>query len=320
MGQVRAVIIDREMSAEAPFSNPSHPVQVELRDLEQRLAVYADLLVAGSAGDALVRNLLIRVFNTLNADDTAHAVRMRAWRALLDTPGLRIAPWPKTDAGLQPLGRLAPARRALALLHLQSGANALELAALLRAQPASCRAELTRLIDELGSEPGLQAARFSLHKRMQGLPIKRRVALAAWRDRRNTDETPLPWQHDQHPPSRKYGWAMALVASLTALALAATWWGWPSMLDEAGDPHIRSRELKLVEPASRFDADAAIALHPDRALLEIPPGDAAIARDSAFYAWYQAERLGISTYEPAAPTEEAPEGESSGLPEPIDEP
>ncbi|MDO5610383.1 MAG: hypothetical protein Q4G62_06375 [Pseudomonadota bacterium] len=309
------------MSAEAPFSSPSHPVQVELRDLELRLAVYADLLVAGSAGDALVRNLLIRVFNTLNADDTAHAVRMRAWRALLDAPGVRIAPWPKTDAGLQPLARLAPTRRALALLHLQSGANALELAALLRAQPAGCRAELTRLIDELGGEAGLQAARFSLHKRMQALPIKRRVALAAWRDRRNKDETPLPWQHAESASSKKRGWAMALVATLTALALAATW-GWSSMLDEDGDgdPHIRSRELKLVEPASRFDADAAIALHPDRALLEIPPGDAAIARDAAFYAWYQAERLGISSYEPAAPTEEAPEGESSGLPEPIDAP
>lgn len=307
------------MSAPPPFSSPSHPARIELRDLEQHLAVYADLLIDGSAGNALVRNILIHVSSSLNGTDNAHSVRMRAWRMLLDAPQVRIAPWPKVDAGLRPLARLTPAQRALALLHLQSGANAVELAALLRVKPANIRAALVQIIEALGDQPGLEAARLALRKHAQALPIKHRIALGAWRDGRGKDDVPLPWEHDERTWPRKRSLAMALVAGLTGLTLAATWWI-PSMLDldADGEPNIRSRELKMAEPASRFDAGAAIALHPDRDVLEIPPGDAPIARDTAFYAWYQAERLGISTYEPPAPTEEAPESESSGLPEPID--
>ena len=99
---------------------------------------------------------------------------------------------------------------------------------------------------------------------------------------------------------------MIAVALATGLALAASVW-WP----RDGEPRIRNRPLADAAPAARFDADTAIATHPDRVLLSMSEADAAIARDAAFYAWYQAERLGTSTYEPQAPLDEAPEGGAS---------
>ena len=105
-------------------------------------------------------------------------------------------------------------------------------------------------------------------------------------------------------PWRRRG--LIAVACVTALALAATFWWMPG-----GEPKIRSRPLADAAAASRFDADTAIATHPDRVLLSMSEADAAVARDTAFYAWYQAERLGTSEYEPPPPTFEAPESSAS---------
>ena len=53
------------------------------------------------------------------------------------------------------------------------------------------------------------------------------------------------------------------------------------------------------------------ASHPDRVLLSMSEADAEIARDAAFYAWYQAERLGTREYEPPPPAFQAPETHES---------
>ncbi len=274
--------------------------------LERPAAVFAALCSGDAvAGDRAVAEAM-RV-QSMAPGLTVRALAMRFWRGLLASPGIRLGPMPPLPAPLAHLGRLPPGLRVLVLLKLLSGLSEVELAALLGRSPMACRRALARA-EALAGDTDWQAWPPALAVLVQAVSPARLVNIASWRSL-PAEVPPGPRASDKRM-SRGYRRALTGVAVLTVIALAVTAvWPWGGSTDDA--PKIRTRELAEEEPKSRFDANAAIAMHPDRALLEISDADAAIARDTAFYAWYQAERLGTATYEPPSPTFEAPENAAS---------
>lgn len=275
--------------------------------LERPAAVFAELCTGNAvAGDRAVAEAMRAQSSDPGA--TVRALAVRFWRTLLSSPEIRLGPLPALPTSLGHLGRLPPGLRVLVLLKALSGLSDVELAALLTRSPAACRKALARA-EALVGDVDWQAWPPALATRVQQVSPARLVNIASWRS------VPVPtpqWRGvsaQEIPAGRRRALAGVVVA--TAIGLAATYW-WPSISGSSEDaPKIRTRPLAEEAPKSRYDAQAAIALHPDRALLEIPDADAAIARDTAFYAWYQAERLGTATYEPPPPTFQAPENATS---------
>ncbi|WP_162615999.1 RNA polymerase sigma factor sigma-70 region 4 domain-containing protein [Solilutibacter oculi] len=289
-----------------PADASSHPAFRRLQEaLERPAAVFAELC----SGDAVSGDRAVAGAMRGQGGDAGlgeHALRVRFWRALLDAPALAAGPLPALPAPLNRLSRLPAGLRALVLLKALSGLGDVELGAMLGRTPAACRQALARA-EALAGPDDWQAWSEALAAKARQLPAARLVNIASARSQpvagpqwggRDAPEAPRasPW--------RRRG--LIAVAGVTALALAATFWWMPG-----GEPKIRSRPLADAAVASRFDADTAIASHPDRVLLSMSEADAAVARDTAFYAWYQAERLGTSEYEPPPPTFEAPESSAS---------
>ena len=275
--------------------------------LERPAAVFAELCTGDAvAGDRAVAEAMRAQSAAPGA--TVRALAVRFWRTLLASPEIRLGPLPALPASLGHLGRLPPGLRVLVLLKALSGLSDIELAAMLGLSPAVCRKGLERA-ESLVGDADWQAWPPALATRVQQVSPARLVNIAS---SRSVPAASPQWQEaasKEMSVGRRR--ALAGVVIGTALALATSYW-WPSEAGSGdGTPKIRTRELAEEAPKSRFDAQAAIALHPDRALLEIPEADAAIARDTAFYAWYQAERLGTATYEPPPPTFEAPENATS---------
>ena len=274
--------------------------------LERPAAVFAALCTGDAvAGDRAVAEAMRA--QSLAPDMTARALAMRFWRDLLASPGIRLGPLPPLSAPLAHLARLPPGLRVLVLLKLLSGLGEVELAALLARTPVACRRTLARA-EALAGEADWQAWPEALAALVRSVSPARLVNIASWR---SAPADPPRWQ-DSSSKGMSQGRKRALagVAALTFIALAATFWGpWREAAD--GAPKIRTRALAEAAPKSRFGAETAIATHPDRTVLAIPDADAAIARETAFYAWYQAERLGTATYEPPPPTFQAPESTAS---------
>ncbi|WP_165688564.1 hypothetical protein [Solilutibacter tolerans] len=272
--------------------------------LERPAAVFAELCTGdAAAGDRAVAEAMRAQVSDPGA--TVRALAVRFWHGLLGSPDIRLGPLPALPAPLGHLGRLPPGLRVLVLLKLLSGLNEVELAALLARSPAVCRKALARA-EALAGDQDWQAWPEALAMRVQAVPSTRLVNIASWR---SLPVAPPLWQEPVVGMSAWPRRTLAAVVAMTGVALAATYW-WP--LGGYGDePRIRSRALAEEAPRARFGDELAIAAHPDRTLLEIPEADAAIARDTAFYAWYQAERLGTATYEPPPPTFEAPENATS---------
>ena len=290
---------------------PSHsPDIVAFRRLQASLERPAAVFAALCTGDVVAGDRAVAEAMRAQPMDpgmSALALAMRFWRGLLAAPGIRLGPLPPLPAPLAHLGRLPPGLRVLVLLKLLSGFSEVELAALLARTPIACRRALARA-EALAGKADWQAWPAALATLVQSVSPTRLVNIASWR---SVPANPPRWQATsgiQMP--RGYRRALAGVAALTVIALVATfWWPWREAAD--GTPKIRTRALAEAAPKSRFDAGTAIATHPDRAVLEIPDADAAIAREAAFYAWYQAERLGTAAYEPPPPTFEAPESATS---------
>lgn len=281
----------------------THAQRRLLEQLARPGAVFAELSLADDrAGDRAVA----AAGTGLAAAPDARALALRFWRALLATPTQAPAPWPLLPSPLDRMGRLEPGQRTLVLLKLLSGLDDIALAALLGGSPAAVQGALSRAQAQAG-ESDWAAWPVALQARVDALPTARLVNIASGRGLQNDDAA----NHDEAPAVLPRWARRALAATFvaTALALAATWIVPMTGLGDDDEPRIRTRTLgAAAEPASRFDAARALATHPDRAVLEIGDADAAVARDTAFFAWYQAERLGTSTYEPPPPSVEAPEG------------
>lgn len=277
--------------------------------IERPAAVFAELCSA----DAIAGDRAVAAAMRLQSDDPAtaqHALVVRFWRSLLGLlPNPRLAMGHAETRSPAGLSRLPPGLRALVLLRWLSGLDAIALGAILGRPPAAIRGVLERA--EALTGEGWTKAQTDVLARVDGLAASRLVAIATWRS------VPRDMPNWGAEAATGQAWsaisrrlAVAVVA-ITAAAFAATWWLPGTLWGEDGVPQVRTRVLADATPKSRFDADAAIASHPDRVLLSMSEADAAIARDAAFYAWYQAERLGTSTYEPQAPLDEAPEGGAS---------
>ncbi len=288
----------------APAATPDPAAFRRLQSqLERPAAVFAELCWQdAAAGDQAVAAAMRA--QSVPARLDPHALSVRFWRDLLATPD-RVpfgpAPWAAPLDGLQ---RLPRGLRLLALLRWLSGLGEVELGAILGRPPAAIRRALAEA-EALAGPADWAAWQSAVLARMDALPPARLVNIASWRSLRS--QGPEWVDAPTHAPRRR---ALAVVALGTLLALAATWW-LPAPRGGDDAPKVRTRTLSEAAPAARFDTETAIASHPDRALLSMSEADAAIARDTAFYAWYQAERLGTSTYEPPAPTDEAPEHSST---------
>ena len=274
--------------------------------LERRAAVFMELATGDAvAGDRAVADAMRSQSAARGGTDRALAVRF--WRALLAAPDVGLGPTPALTGPIGALRGLSPGLKAVVLLKFLSQLGNVELAALLGRSPASCRQAIARAEALIGAD-AWQALSAALETRAQSVTPARLVNIAS---RRSLPLAAPGWQAPVTVMSRPRRRALAAVVVLTVLGLVATQW-WPRWeVDDTGAPKIRTRALAESAPKSRYAPDVGVATHPDRDLLMIPDADAAIARDTAFYAWYQAERLGTSSYEPPPPTFEAPESASS---------
>ena len=285
-------------------------------DLIASLAIFAELMLGDVAlADAVAARAL------LAGQQESGLSPLRAWRAMLEMPGLQAGKMPMMGQALQSLQSLTSGMRLLFLLATLSGRNAIELAALLKISPKASTQALQGLRRQL-SDSELEACRTALEMRQRGFSLSRRARIEQYM----SGERPL--QPPAEAPPRCWRLLLA-VALATGMALVATWL-WPPE-NEAEDsayqipPHIQTRPLPERPPA-RYDAETARVLV-DREFSEISVQDAPIAAETAFFAWYQAERLGQAGGRPLELPEEAPielppeavNWQEEPLPEPMDD-
>lgn len=272
-----------------------------LRGVERRAAVFGGL-VSGSdrAGDEAVEGAM-RAFRRAAPKVAFVDWSTRFWTALLAEPGLRApaAPpaWPAPFEWLEGIG-LGP--RAALLLRLVAGLSEAEAAAVLGVARPTYRLALSRALPRGGDaeadpeqwralgEAAQAAVRGVPADRLAQLARRREAAMAGRPLAPDALRTTADADADDDRPRRPWRW-MAAVAVLTLLALAATWkpWTWRPGGDAAAEARIHSEPLPPAEaPASRWPADAALATHPDLALLS--EGDP-VAADPGFHAWLAAE-------------------------------
>ncbi|PJK13584.1 hypothetical protein CO614_00760 [Lysobacteraceae bacterium NML120232] len=291
----------------------------DARTLAAGLAIFAELMLGDAAlADAATARALSA------AQGAAGVSALRAWRALLEIPGLKAGKLPAVGQALLPLQKLRPGMRLLLLLAALSGRNSIEIAALLKISPTACEQALQRARQSLTAGE-LRTCHTALEMRQRGFSSARWAQI----QRQLAADTTAPLRPEAKAASPRWGLLLA-VAFATGLALAATWL-WPptdgteEVISET--PSIQTRPLAESPPALR-DADTARRLA-DRALLTIPAEDASIAAETAFFAWYQAERLGQAGGLPPDVPEEAPielppvpvdwAADAAALPEPTDE-
>lgn len=286
----------------------------DARALSAALAIFAELLLgdAALADDAAAR--------ALAAGRGAWGWSpLRAWRAMLEIPGLRPGKMPAAGQALQPLQRLSPGQRLMLLLVLLSGRSMIEVAALLKISPQDGQRLWARAQRQL-SAAELEACRTALEMRQRGFSPARLARIAQ----------PIKGESRSRPQAKTAPrrWLLAVVFA-TAMALAATWF-WPpkneveNLVSEI-PPHIQTRPL-AERPPARYDAETARVLI-DREFSEISVQDTPIAAETAFFAWYQAERLGQAGGRPLELPEEAPvelppessDWQEEPLPEPMDD-
>ncbi len=280
-----------------------------LRGIERRGALFAELQCGDQeAGDAALAASM-RAFRT-----HAGAVPMadwpqRFWALLVANPQLRraavTAAWPTP---LQPLAVLEPPQRQALLLRLAASLPEAEAAAVLGVDLADYEQVLAAACprDDSGQpDPvGWRALAETIQQQLRELPPQRLARLAALREAaisgRRLDaplaRAPARRQDERRPGLRRRGLWIVAVVGVCVAALAATWW-WPQLqvtgpaiaVDEGVRPlqeevDIRSQPLAAQAPAARFDAAAAVWMHPDFELLS-QPQEQAFARQADFLAW-----------------------------------
>ncbi len=227
---------------------------------------------------------------------------LASWQCLLAMPGLRLGK-PLLPSSLADLEALPAGLRALALLVVLARLQEDDLALLLKLPVRQVTAGMVQL-EKAGLDVSLLSAR--IWPMLQDFSVNRMAKIARARQQLTarvpsseaSDARPVPWR------------GMLAVAGLGVLAMVMTFL-FPDARQADSAARLEQHGLGgSGEAASRFSAEAGLLGHPDRALLEIPPRDAEIAVDTAFFSWYQAERLGVSNYEPPLPSDDMPERSS----------
>ena len=266
--------------------------------------VFAELAGADiPAGDHAVAEVLRGLAEESGSSAPAHAQAVRFWRRLVRALGRHKQSAPAMAGPLARLAGVSPGRRALWLLARLSALDPVALAAILDLPPARIRASLASTEMQLGPA-ALADCLAALRNRQAALSTARMAQVDAWR---------ASAQVNRAAGTRRSRWRVVAAWVAGAVTLAGFLWTFDGVVSRAGEPDIRTRPLAQDGEPRRYDAAAAVRLHPDRQLLAMPESEAAIARDAAFYSWFAAERAGRSGYQPALPTGEAPEG-SRGMP------
>ena len=264
--------------------------------------VFAELVGADApAGDALVARCLRAALEDAGPIDAA---RLGFWRCLLHAPDFRAMPLPAGLGPLAALGGCSPAERAVWLLEKLSGLDLPAMASALGMPVAWVQGHLVAAEARIGAAaPACQEA---LANRQASLPRARLAAVAAALTVHPVSMTaPVP----SHPPVARWGRPAAF--AVVVLVAAGLLWTFRGRQNDFDAPKIRTRPLAETGTPRRYTATEALALHPDRALLALPPEDAAIARDAAFLSWYAAELARDAGAYTPPPAYEAPEQAAS---------
>ncbi|GAB2503828.1 hypothetical protein [Lysobacter humi (ex Lee et al. 2017)] len=283
-----------------------------LRGVERRAAVLAELQAGDpTLGDAALTRAMAAFRGEALVATLADWPRL-FWSALLQQPALRRARHARPPDFMP---ACAPPLRAALLLRLAAGLDEGDAAAVLGVDPAQLRRGVLKALAcaEGGIDPAAWAAlQAQVQQRIRDLPTDR--ALRLMRMREAALAGPAARFFPTPTAAPRAGWrAPAIAAAMTAIALGGTY-----VLERTGrDPGISVAALGPAgRPASRFDRDAAIASHPDFALLADPAAER-IAADAAFYSWLAAGAPIPATghAEPDASHPVAADGaESSGAP------
>lgn len=271
-----------------------------LRGVERRAAVFAGL-ASGSEDDGdLAVEAAMRAFRASAARAPFAEWSQRFWAALLAQPALRAtaaAPrWPPPFEDFAAIG-LGP--RVALLLRLVAGLSETDAAAALGVSRPAYRLALSRALprgdDADGDPQRWRALGEAAQATLRAVPAERLARMARRREaaiqgRPSAPEATAKGAADGEGTARRRPWrASAAAAAATLLAFAATWAPWPPWrAGDDADARIHATPLPPAEaPASRWPEAAALATHPDLALLEA--GDDPAIAEPGFHAWLAAE-------------------------------
>lgn len=270
---------------------PNGALSAFLRGVERRGVVFAELQAGDAArGDAAIAATL-RGFSAVAPRAPFVEWPRRFWSMLLAAPSLRGASAaPVRDGPLAVLAGLGSGPRAALLLRLVAGLSEGDAAATLGIARPTYRLALQRALPR--TDAGTldtelwRAMGDAAQQALRDLPAARLERVAALRDGR---PEPAP----AHPPRAtpmhaRWLWpVLAGVALLTALALAATWWG-PFATGASADglPRIDTRPLPAQgTPPMRYGEEVALLTHRDLDLLLADDAAGAPPAEPAFDAW-----------------------------------
>lgn len=304
-----------------PAASPPAALLAFLRGVERRAALLAEL----QTGDAEVGDLAVatamRQFQEQAAILPMADWPRRFWQRLTASTAHRTATPGRWPVGLSHLATLAPADRLVLLSRLAAGLpedEAVEVLAIdLTHYRAALAAACPRDADGAPDAPAWRYLADAIQTHGRELPAERMARLARLREHALHPPPPrapataaaptagAPADAARAPGSRWKKLWLILVVLLCCLALAATflpgqWWSRMGMLSGgthatgapagpglAEEPVIQVQALPAAEsPAATWPADAAIASHPDLAMLRDP--HFALAQQADFYAWYLA--------------------------------
>lgn len=285
-------------------STPPPALSAFLRGVERRGAVLAELQAGDAgAGDTAVAAAMAQFRDEAQATPMAQWPP-RFWSLLLAQPMLRsrtavALPIDVTDR----LGELGSGPRAALLLRVAAGLSEEDAAAVLGVSHASYRLALQRALphhaDGRADPDAWLRLREQIHRRIKTLPPERLARLGGAREAALEGATPeaSSSRPGAAAPRSRPRWLLPVLWTLLvlcALALAATFLvpggALESLTAGAGQDRVRVEPLpESGSPASRFDAQTALATHRDFALLADPQGEEA-ARNLDFDSWLAAQQ------------------------------
>lgn len=298
---------------------PPPALSAFLRGVERRGALFAELQCGDrEAGDTALAAAMRAFRNHAGTLPMADWPR-RFWTLLVAAPPLRqaspLAQWPR---GLHTLASLQPVSRQALLLRLAASLSAEDAAAVLGVATTAYEQTLaTACPRDAEGQPDALAWRMlaeTVQQQLRDLAPERLARLAALREAAITGtglagarpepvvgkpaiSQSRPRSAAQATTRRRWPW-VALVMSVCAVALAATWW-WPqwershqvavnpdqSIQRLQDEVEVTREELPAQQPAARYDVVTGLLLHPDFDLV-MDIQDEAVARDADFLAWY----------------------------------
>lgn len=283
-----------------------------LRGVERRAAVLAELQAGDpTLGDAALTRAMAAFRGQALAAPMADWPRL-FWSALLQQPALRRARHARSPDFMP---ACPPPLRAALLLRVAAGLDEPDAAAVLAVDPLQLRRAVLKALAcaEDGIDPAAWAAlQAQVQGRIRDLPTDRALRLMRMREAALAGPAARFFPAPATVPPLRWR-APAIAAAITVLALAGTY----VVERTRRDPGVTVAALGPAgQPASRFDREAAIASHPDFALLADPAAER-VAIDAAFYSWLAAGAPIPATapFEADAPHPFAAESaESSGAP------